>query len=260
VLYLIGGPARSGKSILAQRLMRHHQVPYFSADYLTTGLAGGAPELALAHELPNRVRGERIWPVLAPLLRNIVEVEPAYLVEGDLLLPERVAGLSAEYPGGIRTCFLGYARCQIESKCAAIRSISGGINDWVSGMSDEELIELVSEMKEFSGFLEAECARHGVQYFDGSTDFAAAVQEAHEYLLGAAEPAHAADKRDGGAPARAAARAFFESVSHDLPILALANNPISVPRRVLSRCPLRAEAGSHRRFGPRLWAADSADA
>jgi adenosyl cobinamide kinase/adenosyl cobinamide phosphate guanylyltransferase len=105
VLYLIGGPARSGKGVLAQRLLRQKQVPYFSVDYLTTGLADGAPGLGIRHELPNRARGEPMWSVLAGMLRNIVEVEPAYVVEGDVLLPDKVAGLSGEYRGCVRACF-----------------------------------------------------------------------------------------------------------------------------------------------------------
>ena len=83
MLYLIGGAARAGKSILARRLLRRHNLPYFSVDYLTSGLESGAPETAVRHESPNRLRGERIWPVLEGLLRNIAEEEPGYVVEGE---------------------------------------------------------------------------------------------------------------------------------------------------------------------------------
>jgi hypothetical protein len=79
--------------------------------------------------------------------------------------------------------FLGYARCKVESNCASIRSTRGSINDWVAGMTGEELAGLVSEMKTFSMFLEEECERYGLRYFDGSADFDAAVQDAEAYLL-----------------------------------------------------------------------------
>jgi hypothetical protein len=81
LLYLIGGPARSGKSLLARRLLLR-QAPYFCTDYLTTGLAAGVPSLGVDHELPCQARGELIWPVLVGVLRNLVEVEPEYVVEG----------------------------------------------------------------------------------------------------------------------------------------------------------------------------------
>lgn len=184
MIYLVGGPSRSGKSTLALRLLRQHHVPYFSVDYLTSGLAAGAPALGVLHDLPNRVRGERVRPVLLGVLRNIVEVEPRYLVEGDALLPGLVAELEAEYAGCVRACFLGYARCGVEEKCASIRSVPGPINDWVADLPDAELARLVSEGREWSAFLEEDCARHGLRYFDGSADFEAAIREGESHLLG----------------------------------------------------------------------------
>ena len=117
VLYLVGGAARSGKTIIARRMLEQPSVPYFSVDYLISGLSAGSTDLEMLHELPNQTRGERIWPVLSGLLRNIVEVETSYLVEGDSLLPSRVAEFSAQYAGRVRACFLGYARCDVEEKC-----------------------------------------------------------------------------------------------------------------------------------------------
>jgi hypothetical protein len=199
VLYLIGGPARSGKSLLARRLLRQLDAPYLSTDYLTSGLAVGAPALGVRHELPNRVRGERVWPVLAGMLRNIAEVEPAYVVEGDVLLPDKVAQFAAEHGGKVRACFLGYARCTVPSKCASIRSVPGPVNDWVAHLNEECLAELVAEMRAWSASLESECDRHGLPYFDGSADFEGALHHAVAYLLGEGAPRARATPIDTGA-------------------------------------------------------------
>jgi hypothetical protein len=183
LLYLIGGPARSGKSELAARLLRERRVPYFPLDYLTSGLVA-VPGLRLDHDLPPRERGERLWPVLHPLLRNIAEVEPVYLVEGDALLPDHMADLIAASAGTVRGCFLGYAHIAIEQKLTEIRAHPGMVNDWAAGLSDEELAGLVKEMKEFSRFLESECARLRLPYLDGSFDFHGALHRAEYQLLG----------------------------------------------------------------------------
>jgi len=183
VLYLIGGPSRSGKTLLARQLLRERGLPCFSTDYLTSGLEAGAPALGVRHDLQSRLRGERVWPVLAGVLRNIAEVEPGYVVEGDVLLPGLVAPLATEYGGAVRVCFLGFARAAVEAKCASIRSFPGPVNDWVAGMDEGGLVALVEEMAEFSRFLETECRGPGLRYFDGSADFAAALQEAKAYLL-----------------------------------------------------------------------------
>ena len=183
MLYLIGGAARSGKSILARRLLLRHELPYFPVDYLTSGLVSGAPETAVRHESSSRLRGEQIWPVLEGLLRNVAEEEPGYVVEGDVLLPDRVAGFMSAHGKRVRACFLGYASCTVEAKSAAIRSNPGHINDWVADMADGELAALVTDMIEFSVFLRAGCARHRLKYIDSSADFSSALDAAEEYLL-----------------------------------------------------------------------------
>jgi hypothetical protein len=184
LLYLIGGPARSGKSLLARRLLQLCQAPYFCADYLTSGLSAGAPGLGLGHELASQARGERIWPVLVGVLRNLVEVEPEYAVEGDVLLPGRVAELRAEYEGQIRACFMGYPRCSPKAKVVSMRAHPSPVNDWVAGMSEKQQLELVVEMVDFSKYLEAECQLHRISFFDGSLDFPLALQQAERYLVG----------------------------------------------------------------------------
>lgn len=181
---MIGGPARCGKSLLARRLLRQREAPYFCADYLTSGLAAGVPDLGVAHELPCQARGELIWPVLVGVLRNLVEVEPEYVVEGDALLPARVAELQAEYEGQVRACFLGYPRAVAAARIASIRAHPSPVNDWVRGLSEDLLNDLVVEMLDFSRHLEAECQRLGIPFFDGSVDFDLALQQAETYLVG----------------------------------------------------------------------------
>ena len=182
MLYLIGGPARCGKTLLARRLHRRLQAPYFVTDYLTSGLAG-EPSLGVRHELGNRERGERAWPVLEGLLRNVAEVEPCYVVEGDLLLPERLASFQSRFDGQVRACFLGYPSCNPDVKVAAIRSHPSPVNDWVAGMSDARLHDLVAEMIEFSRYLETECERRRLPFFDGSHDFERTLEQAETHLV-----------------------------------------------------------------------------
>jgi hypothetical protein len=184
LLYLIGGAARSGKSTLARRLLRARRVSCFCVDYLTSGLEAGAPALGVRHELPDRKRGELVWPVLRGLLRNIVEVEPEYVVEGDVLLPAQIAGFAAAHGAQVRACFLGDSRGTAEAKKASILSFPSEVNDWVGGMADPDLAALVTEIQEFSRYVEAECGRYGLRYFDGGVDFEGALRRAEEYLVG----------------------------------------------------------------------------
>ncbi|MCC6443836.1 MAG: hypothetical protein IT210_10325 [Armatimonadetes bacterium] len=183
MLYLIGGAARAGKTLITQRMFREKRTPYVCIDYLVSGLDQGAPALDIDAESPNLIRGEKVWPVLEPMLRNIVEVEPRYTVDGDILFPKYVRQLSAAYPDKIRAVFLGYANISAPQKLREIRSFGGGVNDWLQDHDDGYILALVEEMIEFSAYLQAECLRCGISYFDTSSDFTEAVDRAYDYLI-----------------------------------------------------------------------------
>jgi len=144
MLYLIGGAARAGKTLLAQRML-------------------------------------------------IVEVEPAYTVEGDALSPKGVALLRAGYGPEIRACFIGYAFTTPARKLAGIRTFGGGVNDWIQHHSDQYILDLCAEMVTFSQFVREECNLYGIPYFDVSEDFLPVLERVYETLCAAG-----ASKANGG--------------------------------------------------------------
>jgi hypothetical protein len=56
MIYLIGGAARSGKTIITHRLWREQHVPYFCIDYFISAIDQGAPELGIQAESPSLQR------------------------------------------------------------------------------------------------------------------------------------------------------------------------------------------------------------
>jgi hypothetical protein len=182
MLYLIGGAARSGKTLLAHRLLRERGVPHFCVDYFVSALDQGAPELGIQGESPTEPKTKKLWPRLVPMLRNIVEVEPAYTVEGDALSPRGVSEQIQAYPGQIRAAFVGYGSTTAERKLAEIRTAAGGVNDWIQDHTDEYILALCSEMIEFSRFVQAECQSLGLPYFDVSDDFQQGLDKAYASL------------------------------------------------------------------------------
>jgi hypothetical protein len=183
MLYLIGGAARAGKTLLAHRLFRERGVPYFCVDYFVSALDQGAPELGIQGESPTEPKTRKLWPRIVPMLRNIVEVELAYTIEGDALLPSGVASLSQAYRPQVHACFLGYACTTPERKLAEIRNFGGSVNDWVQHHSDEYVLALCSEMIEFSQFVRRECASLGLPYFDVSDGFQQGLEQAYASLI-----------------------------------------------------------------------------
>jgi hypothetical protein len=124
-----------------------------------------------------------------PMLRNIVEVEPAYTVEGDALSPRGVSELIQAYPGRIRAVFVGYGSATPERRLAEIRTFSGGVNDWIQDHPDEYILALCSEMIEFSRFVQRESASLGLPYFDVSEEFQQGLAQAYASLTECGEVA-----------------------------------------------------------------------
>jgi hypothetical protein len=182
MLYLIGGAARAGKTILTQRLFREHHVPYFCVDYLVSALEQGSPETGIESEAPNVEKAPKLWPRLVPMLRNIVEVEPQYTVEGDALLPSGVATLMQEYPGRVRACFIGYDCTTPERKLREVRQFGGHVNDWIQHHDDAYVLALCAEMIGFSQYVRQECEACALPYFDVSDGFAANLERAYKAL------------------------------------------------------------------------------
>ena len=159
-------------------------IPYFSLDVLMMGLAAGLPTFGLDPDTSGIVRGEKFWPILRAMAVNLLEeerVHPEYLVEGDELLPKYVAELRAAYPERVRACFLGYREAVPEEKLRAVRSVEP---DWMAYCPEAEMLSFVAGEVEQSAYLERECARHGLRYFDCSRDLPSALNDAARYLLG----------------------------------------------------------------------------
>ena len=182
MLYIIGGASRSGKTLLARKVVAEKQIPYFPLDSLFSGLAYGAPGLGVRYEDSQTERPEKIWPVLSQMLGFFQREEKDFLVEGDSILPSQVKEL---IDGGLQTkaCFLGYPTLSKDEKLNLIRTHHQGEADWTKDISDEEMLKLIDENITFSKYLEEECIRHDIKYFDISLDFHGPREMAYSYLF-----------------------------------------------------------------------------
>ena len=177
MLYLIGGAARTGKTLLSERLLKEKKIPCFCLDFLVTAIDRNL------HNIPSRQAAHKIWPHLESMLRNIVEVKSNYIIEGDKLLPEHVNKLIQDYPNQITSCFLGYPNIDPLHKIKEIKEHPGHINDWTRESSETELRDLVTEMLDYSLYLQTECFKYNLIYFDTSEDFINTIEKAYRYLI-----------------------------------------------------------------------------
>ncbi len=181
MLIIIGGPGRTGKGILARRLLVKLQQPYLSLDVVKMGLVNGIPEYGLDPDETTSDVAEKLWPLVRAMAVNMLETDVHYIVEGEIL-PHHALELAEAFPGQVRACFLGYADVEPEQKLREIREFAGNPNDWTVDSSDEDVLEIVREFIEFSRALQDSCAQLNLPYFDTSRDFLPALDRATEYL------------------------------------------------------------------------------
>ena len=192
MLYLVGGASRSGKSLIARKILVERRIPYLSLDWLMMGFNDGLPEYGIHHRLwPNEI-AEKMAPFVQGMIGSMLLEKLHYVIEGEAMLPEMVAELVERHPGRIRAVFLGYATIGVRKKIALVKGYGGDENDWLTRKSDSYIREHVANMIAYSKTIRSECKKHGLPYCDTSDDFSRSVATATELLVGnleATEPA-----------------------------------------------------------------------
>ena len=183
MLFLVSGTSRSGKTLIARKLLAERQIPYLSLDWLMMGFNDGIPDYGIHHLLwPNEI-AERMGPFLRGMIDSMIVDGMDYVIEGEAMLPQLVADLIEKHPEKIRAVFVGYTEIKVEDKVALVKEHGGGESDWLTGKSDEYIRDHIGNMVAYSKMIRNECRKHGVSYFDTSDDFLGAIGAATGFLV-----------------------------------------------------------------------------
>lgn len=183
MLYLVSGSSRSGKSMIARRILKQTGLPYLSLDWIMMGFTNGMPEFGIHDKLwPNEIAA-RLDKFLLAMCENILWAEEGLVIEGEAILPGSARILLDKHPGRVRACFLGYTSVDIETKMAEAKAYPAGKNDWLLEESDETIRQHLENMVAYSKKVERQCKKHRIRYFDTSAGFPGAVEQATRYLL-----------------------------------------------------------------------------
>ena len=182
MLYIVGGVARSGKSIVSRQMLAKAGVPYFSLDFLMVGLAFGLPEAKVDPEAPSYEIARRMWPIVRAICVNILEIGLDYLIEGDSVFPAPAMELASSFPGQVRSCFIGYPNVQAAAKVKAMHAHSALPNDWISIYPPEVVLAFIQSMILLSKDFQAQCHEAGIPFFDVSLSFTPVLEDVVTYL------------------------------------------------------------------------------
>lgn len=184
MLFLVSGTSRSGKTLIARRILADKQIPYLSLDWLMMGFNDGIPEYGIHHLLwPNEI-AEMMRPFLLGMIDSMLVDGVDYVIEGEAMLPQLVADLVEKNPGKIKAVFVGYTEIDVEDKIRLVKTHGTGENDWLTSQSDDYIRDHIGNMIAYSEMIKSECERHGLPYFDTSEDFLGAIEAATDLLVG----------------------------------------------------------------------------
>jgi hypothetical protein len=181
MLFFIGGAARTGKGILTRRLLVDLRIPYLSLDVLKMGLTRGVPEFMIDPDAGAIKVSARLWPLVREMSINLVHEQADYIFEGEML-PKDVDTLRQMYPTQVKACFLGYASITPTHKLREIREHAGHPNDWPQEYTDTDLLAIIGREIAFSQYVQTECLRYHLRYFDMSHQFMPVLDEVVAYI------------------------------------------------------------------------------
>ena len=183
MIYIISGSSRSGKTIVAKKLMRQINIPYLSLDWLVMGFTNGIPEYGIHDKLwPDEI-AEKIWNYLEAMLESMIWSGAEIIIEGEAILPKLISKFSKKHPGKIKICYIGYSNVSVDKKVSEIYAHSVGKNDWLTKEPRAYVEDHTANMITYSRRIEKACKKYGLRYFDTSEEFTETLDQVIAYLI-----------------------------------------------------------------------------
>jgi 2-phosphoglycerate kinase len=205
MIYLIGGPPRCGKTILAEALAKRLSFPYFTLDHVTSVISPYIPEHAYATKLPLRVarqetnfsndvfyakysaeqtvdiylrQAETFWPGVENFIKYAAQDEHDLILEGWQILPHLLHEIiTPENREQIKARFL--YKLDVEKIVSGLKA-STVRNDWVvRNTKDESTFHAIAKMiNRFSSYFEKETKKYDFRSLNMDSNFEQTIAEA----------------------------------------------------------------------------------
>jgi len=171
---IIGGAARSGKTILSQKISKE-----FGHSHIPTDAFVGAfevfPQCGIAHDgMAFETICENFEPFLHGFFVNMDYIDIPYIIDSYHITPEIV--VQNKWHEQYQVLFLGFPNINLEDKLNHIKQNKNRF-DWTEDISEDELRSNIRSLIERSRYFEKECRKLGLQFYDTGTDFETAMTE-----------------------------------------------------------------------------------
>lgn len=162
---IIAGAARAGKTTLSL-MLNEYGFTHYKMDSIKRGIC---ESYLLKYD-----DWKDVSPIMCTIINRIIEdnktdtnyLKEKYLFDTPFLHPKDIEKINTE---DTLVIFLGYAHISVDEMVKKIRE-----NDldtyWTSKKSDEELVKETIDNIKFSKYIEEECNKYGIKYYDTSND------------------------------------------------------------------------------------------
>lgn len=115
MVILLGGYSCTGKTLLANRLMKELKVPYFSMDYLKMAIFRSDESCGFRPMDSDEHIADKIWPIVKEMIYTYIENGQDMIIEGCYVMPEAVSKLNPDYMNEIYPIFIGFSETYIRT-------------------------------------------------------------------------------------------------------------------------------------------------
>lgn len=114
MVILIGGNGRTGKTLMAQKLMETYAIPYMSVDHIKMGLYRGLGDEKYNPVQNHKILANTLWPVIKGIIMTAIENNQNIILEGCYILPNLIKDFEEEYLKYITSVFIGFSKDYIQ--------------------------------------------------------------------------------------------------------------------------------------------------
>lgn len=136
MIILIAGASHTGKTLLAQKLMEKHNIPYLSIDHLKMGLIRSG-QTALT-PMDDAALTEYLWPIVREMIKTAIENQQSLIVEGCYIPAVWEKDFIPEYLREIKFLCLVMTKNYIEHHFEAIAANANAIEARLCDDCDQE--------------------------------------------------------------------------------------------------------------------------
>ena len=158
MVIFIFGATHTGKTVLAQKLLKQRHFPYLSIDHLKMGLIRSG-QTELTPESDDEELTAYLWPIVREMAKTAIENNQNLIIEGCYIPFDWKKDFSAEYLPHLRGLCLVFSESYIRNHFDQIVSHASDVED--RGADEDCTMERI--LAENARILSL-CRRHGCEY------------------------------------------------------------------------------------------------